>query len=183
MERPVSITFRNMDGSEALEEHIHRRIDELEKTHPNIVGCNVVVEAPRKKQVTGTEYLVRITLSVPGPDIHVERSYGRSGEAEDVNLAIHKAFDAARTILKEQKRKMGNVEVKHHPEVAHGTIDRMFEGEGYGFITADDGSELYFDRDSLVNGEWDKLRVGTKLRFREMDGEKGPFAANVSVAE
>lgn len=183
MERPPSITFRNMQGSPEIEDHIRRRIDELEKTHPHVIGCDVVVEAPQKQHVTGTEFAVRITLSVPGPDIHVERHLGRSGASEDVNLAIHDAFDAARRKLKEQKREMGALEVKHHAPILHGVIDRLFEGEGYGFITADDGRELYFGRDHLVTGEWDKLRVGTKLRFREMEGDKGPFAANVAVLD
>ncbi|WP_193176691.1 HPF/RaiA family ribosome-associated protein [Oricola nitratireducens] len=183
MQRPASITFRNMDKSAVLETHVHKRIGELEKAHPHIVGCDVVIEAPQKKKVTGTEFAVRLTISVPGPDIHVERHVGRSGAAEDANLAIHEAFDAARRILKEQKRKMGSVEVKHHDPVMHGTIDRLFEGEGYGFITSDDGNEVYFERDSMTNGDWDSLRVGTKLRFREMAGEKGPFAANVAVAD
>ncbi|MFZ2102284.1 MAG: HPF/RaiA family ribosome-associated protein [Oricola sp.] len=183
MEKPVNIAFRNMDGSAELEEHIHRRIAELEKTHPHIVGCNVVVEAPQKKHVTGTEFAVRITLSVPGPDIHVERHVGRSGAKEDVNLAIHEAFDAARRILKEQKREMGGQEVKHHAPMLHGTIDRLFEGEGYGFITAEDGREVYFERDNLTSGSWDSLRVGAKLRFRGMEGGKGPYAVNVTMAE
>lgn len=183
MERPVSITFHNMDGTAELEEHVRRRIDELEKTHPHVIGCDVVIDAPRKEQLTGTEFAVRVTLSVPGPNIHVERHIGRSGAAEDINLAIHEAFDAARRKLKEQKREMAGQEVKHHAPVLHGVIDRLFEGEGYGFIVADDGREVYFGRDSMVNGDWRKLRVGTKLRFREMEGDKGPFAANVAVLD
>jgi cold shock CspA family protein/ribosome-associated translation inhibitor RaiA len=181
MESSPSISYRNMDASADIDAHVNRRIAELEKTHPHIVGCDVVIDAPKKKHVTGGEFTVRITLRVPGPDIHVERHVGRSGANEDVNLAIHEAFDAARRILKEQKREMGAREIKHHPPVLHGTIDRLFEGEGYGFITADDGRELYFGRDSLETGDWADLRVGTKLRFREMEGEKGAFAANVTI--
>ena len=183
MESPANITYRNMDASPAIDDHVNRRIGELEKAHPHIAGCDVVVEAPDKKHVTGGEYIVRVTLRVPGPDIHVERHVGRSDAAEDVNLAIHEAFDAARRILKEQKREMGKLEVKHHPLVLHGRIDRLFEGEGYGFITSDDGREFFFERDSLVTGDWDALRVDGKLRFREMEGEKGLFAANVAVMD
>jgi ribosome-associated translation inhibitor RaiA len=141
MESPPSITFRNMEGTPALEEHIRRRIEELEKTHPHIVGCDVVVDAPQKEACHGNGVRRRITCRVPGPDIHVERHVGRSGADEDVNLAIHEAFDAARRKLKEQKREMGAQEVKHHAPVLHGVIDRLFEGEGYGFIVADDGRD------------------------------------------
>ncbi len=183
MQTPPSITYRNMTPSPAIDGHIHRRIEEMEKAHPRIVGCQVVIDAPQKKHVKGRDFEVRLTLMVPGPDIHVSRCVGRSGAAEDVNLAIHEAFDAARRLLKEQKREMGRVEVKQHPASMHGAIERLFEGEGYGFIAADDSQDVYFDRESLVAGNWNDLKVGTKLRFRIMLGEKGPYAANVSVAE
>lgn len=182
MQSPPTITYRNMDPSLAIDDHIRRRLEELERAHPRIVACNVVIDAPQKKQVKGRAFEVRLTLSVPGPDIHVSRQVGRSGSAEDVSLAIHEAFDAARRLLKEQKREMGRQEVKHHPTVLHGMIDRLFEGEGYGFIAADDGQELYFDRESLLSGNWNDLQIGMRLRFREMQGEKGPYAANVAVA-
>jgi ribosome-associated translation inhibitor RaiA/cold shock CspA family protein len=181
MQSPPNISFRHIEGSPELRDHIEKRMGELEAAYPDIVGCDVVVEAPRKKQVTGTEFLVRITLRVPGPDIHVERHFGRSGGSEDLNLAIHGAFDAARRILKEQKREMGALEVKHHPPILHGAVCRLFEGEGYGFALADDGHELYFGQESLTAGNWGDLKVGTRLRFREMEGDKGRYAANVAV--
>lgn len=183
MQSPPKITFRNMDSSSAIEDHINRRIAELEKYHPRIVSCSVVVEASPKKHQTGREFGVELTINVPGPDIHVSRSMGRSRAPEDVNLAIHEVFDAARRKLKEQDRSMGRVEVKQHPPVLHGTIDRLFEGEGYGFIKADDGREVYFQRESMSKGEWDSLRVDLKVRFREEIGEKGPFATNVAVRD
>ena len=181
MQSPPNVVFRNLDPSPAIEEHIHRRIAELEKYHSGIIACNVTVIAEKQKHVTGREFKVNLFLSVPGPDIHISRSVGRSQAEEDVNLAIHEAFDAARRSLKEQERKMGGQEVKHHPPVLHGKIDRLFEGEGYGFIKADDGREVYFERDNLTVGDWDKLGVDAKVRFREENGEKGLYATNVAV--
>lgn len=183
MQTPPTITYRNMTPSPAIDDHIHRRMDEIAKAHPRIVGCRVVIDAPQKKHVKGRDFEVRVTFMVPGPDIHVARRVGRSGAAEDVNLAIHEAFDAARRLLQEQKREMGSVEVKQHSPVLHGRVDRLFEGEGYGFVVADDGHEVYFDREGLVSGDWKALKVGTKLRFREMAGDKGPYATNVAIAE
>lgn len=76
---------------------------------------------------------------------------------------------------------MGRVEVKQHSPILHGHIDRLFTDEGYGFIKADDGNEVYFQRDSLTTGVWDELVVDAKVRFREEIGEKGPYATNVAV--
>lgn len=178
---PSKISFLNMESSQAVEAHIRDRIAELEKYHPRIVGCDVVVAAPGRKQINAREFDIRLTVRVPGPDVHVSRSFGRSTASEDVSLAVHQVFDAARRELKEQGRKMSGLDVKHHAPVLHGTIDRLFEGEGYGFIRGDDGQDIYLGRDSLVAGDWDKLHVGAKVRFREQDGDKGPYAANVAV--
>ena len=183
MQKQPVITFRNMDRSEAIEDHLLSRVEELEKYHPRIIGCNLVVIASDTKQVTGREFEVQLTISVPGPDIYISRKVGRSGASEDVNVAIHKVFDAARRTLKEQDRKMGRVDVKHHAPLLHGTIDRLFEGEGYGFIKANDGREVYFGKDSLTTGDWEKIRVDMKVRFHEEIGDKGPYAANVAIME
>ena len=175
------ISFRNLGHSAAIEQHVLQRFEELKKHHPRIIGCNAVIGAPRKRQVSGQEFEVALTIKIPGPDVHIHESIGRSTAEEDVNLAVHKAFDAARRVLKRQKKKMAGVEVKQHPPILHGRVDRLFLGEGYGFIKGDDGREVYFERDNLTTGNWDKLIIDAKVRFREGAGEKGPYAMNVAV--
>ncbi len=181
MQSSPIISFRNIDRSEQLEELIHQQIGRLEKVYPRIVDCEVVIHGPQKRRTTGREVNVKITVRVPGPDIHVERSVGKGEEQQDITLALHRAFDAARRELRERVKKMARVEVKPHPPVLHGRIDRLFEGEGYGFISADDGRDVYFDRESLTTGSWDQLRVDMKVRFREETGDKGPFATNIAA--
>lgn len=183
MESEPHITFRNLDSSPLLREHILTRIAELEKYHPGIIGCDVVVEAPVKKQHTGGRFDVHLTVFVPGEDINVTRGVGRSDATEDVNLAIHKAFDAARRALKEKKRKMDAVEVKPKPPVQHGTIDRVFADEDFGFIKGDNQREVFFQRDTLTKGDWEKMAPGTRVRFDEEFGEKGYFASHVAVLD
>lgn len=183
MQSPPNITYRNLSPSTAVDDHINRRLEELEKYHPRIVGCDVVIEAPQKPKRNARDFEVRLTVRVPGPDIHITQHVGQSGAIEDINLAIHKAFDSARRKLKEQKREMSRHEVKAHPPVMHGRIVRMFEGEGYGYVLADDGHEVFFNRESLVSGDWEKLKVDGKIRFREMNGEMGLYAANISPIE
>jgi len=181
MEASPNITFRHMEPTDSVREDIANRVAELEKFHPHIISCDVVVNGPSKKHVTGQEIVVQLTVQVPGPDIRVSQSLGRSQAVEDLNLAIHKAFETADRQLKEKVRKMGGVDVKRHAEIIHGTIDRLFEGEGYGFIKADDGNEVYFERDNLTGGDWNEVKVDMKVRFREAEGDKGPYAMNVTV--
>lgn len=180
MQTEPRISFRNIDPSPVIEDHIRRRIDELSRAHPRIIGCDVVVAAPQKAKKTGREFRIDLHIHVPGPDVHISRAYGRTRAADDVNLAIHRAFDAARRKLKEQQRVMSGHEVKTHPPVMHGKIDRMVEDGGYGFLRTEDGREVYFERQNLTGGRWEALEVGEKVRFREETGPKGAYATNVT---
>lgn len=172
-----------MDSSPAIEEHIRQRIDELEKYHPRIIGCRVVVKAQDKRKVRGRSFEVQLTVSVPGPDVYVSREVGQSNSSDDMNLAIHQTFDAARRLLKKQDEKMDPHQTKQHSVLLHGTIDRLFPGEKYGFIKADDGKDVYFEKDNLTKGDWDSIKLDMKVRFRENTGEKGPYATNVAAVE
>ena len=106
MQSPLTITFRNLAPSEAVEEHVRRRFADLEKVYPRIVGGEVVVEAPQKRKVTGRAFKVHVRVEVPGPDINVTRQIGQSGAAEDVSLAINEAFETTGRLLLERKREM-----------------------------------------------------------------------------
>ena len=183
MQIDPSISFHNLEHSDAIESDIQRRIDELEKFHPRIIGCNVVVDAPHRDKHKGKIFEVRIDLSVPGDDIAVTREAGVNHAHEDVYVAIRDSFDAARRLLEDKVRKMSGHRTKHHPAISHGLVERIFEEEGYGFIKTEDGHEVYFDRDSLTKSVWPQIKIGSKLRFKERDGDKGPYGTQVSLLD
>ena len=48
--------------------------------------------------------------------------------------------------------------------------------EGYGFLETRDGRELYFHSISVLNGDFDRWEIGSKVRFAGEEGEKRPQA-------
>ena len=106
MSNGLSIAYRNLESSDAIEDHVRRRFSDLDKLEAKIESCHVVIEAGQR-QTSGREFTVRLKIAVPGPDIEVERTVGRSEPAKDLNLAIHEAFEAARRIIVERKPKRG----------------------------------------------------------------------------
>lgn len=106
MQDALSITFRHLDSSEAIENQVRQRFDDLEKIFPRIVSCDVVIEAPQKRMVSGREFKVHLKVSIPGPDINVTSEVQQGVASEDVNLAIHDAFDTAGRLLIERKQRM-----------------------------------------------------------------------------
>jgi cold shock CspA family protein len=50
----------------------------------------------------------------------------------------------------------------------------------FGFLEAADGHEVYFHKNSVLDG-YDKLAIGTRVVFAEEQGEKGPQASTVKL--
>jgi cold shock CspA family protein len=57
----------------------------------------------------------------------------------------------------------------------------LFREEGYGFLTSEDGHEIYFDRRSVLNDAFDRLQEGAEVRYAEEAGERGPQASTVAA--
>jgi len=60
-----------------------------------------------------------------------------------------------------------------------GKIKRLIRERGFGFITAEDGQEIFFHRSALVGGDFDALEEDTSVEFDLERGPKGPRATNV----
>jgi CspA family cold shock protein len=68
--------------------------------------------------------------------------------------------------------------------VTTGSIKKVISDRGFGFITADDGKEYFFHRNSLqASLDFDRLMGGEKVSFDIEASPKGPRANNVRAAE
>ena len=180
MQTDPQISFQNMDPSPAVETRIREKISELEKFHPRITGCTVVVTAPHRSGQKGQTYDIRVQIDVPGKNLVVNRDPGINHAHEDILVAVRDSFDEARRILEDHVRVQSGHRSKAHPETEHGQIDRLFPAEGYGFIRTGDDSDIYFQFDSLTKQDMSALNVDDSVRFKRQDGEKGPFAIHVT---
>ena len=56
--------------------------------------------------------------------------------------------------------------------------------KGFGFISRDgESKDLFFYSTDLVGVSFDELQVGSAVTFDVAEGEKGPSAKNVKLAE
>ena len=64
-----------------------------------------------------------------------------------------------------------------------GTIKKVVSDRGFGFITAEDGKEYFFHRNSLESSlDFDRLVGGEKVQFDVEPSPKGDRAKNVQPA-
>jgi len=177
MKIPLQITSRNLDLTEVFKEQIREKAERLDKFYDQIMRCKVVVEVPHRHSHEGILYKVHIHMTVPGTELVVEREL-----AEDLEVAIRDAFDAARRKLEDFARKQRG-DVKQHEALPRARISALFLDAGYGFLTTTDNREIYFHEHSVINRDFRHLKVGMEVRFAEEEGEKGPQASTVSVVE
>ena len=179
MQRPVQVTFRNMDRSPAVVQAVRRRAQSLETYHPDILSCRVAVEAPHHRHLRGRHYRVRVDVTVPGREILSRRQPAQHGAHEDVYVAVRDAFDAVRRQLMDDVRHRRG-QVKTRVGALHGRVARL-SPEGYGFLETEDEREVYFHENSVLGG-FGRLKVGARVRFTEEMGEQGPQASSVAPA-
>jgi len=190
------ITFRNMESSPKLEEAVLKEASRLDRFFPRIMSCRVAIEGPRREEFGGL-YRVRIDLGVPGEELVVEQNptlhktlQGREAmrktkedephrERRDPQRAIHEAFHEMRRRLQDYVRRMRG-DTKQHEGLPLGTVVRLSPEEGFGFIDAE-GREVYFHRNSVLDGHFGRLRVGSRVRFDEEMGDNGPQATTVRL--
>ncbi len=179
MQSPVQVTFRDMAPSPALSAHVEKRAERLDKFFDRIVKCHVVVENPHRHSNKGKRFHVRIDLHVPGKELVVSKNPDEA--KEDCHAAVDDAFGDAEQVLEEYSRQLRS-DTKTHLKPPHGVVAKLFKDRGYGFIEAeDDGHEVYFHQNSVLGIAFDKLDVGSKVRFAEEDGDKGPQASTVHL--
>jgi ribosomal subunit interface protein len=181
MNVPLQITFRHVSGSPQVEARIRERAAKLDQMYSQVMTGRVVVDLPQNRRRKGKIFQVRVDITVPGRELVVNREPLMNHAHEDVYVAIEDAFDAMERKLKEYAREVRG-EVKRDVVPERGRVNTLFSEEGYGFILTRDGRDIYFHRNSVLNGGFERLRVGTEVRFSEEQGEEGPQASTVEIA-
>ncbi len=180
MPAEVQISFRGMSSSPSVEAQVRRRAAELLQFSDRVSACRVMLEAAHRRHRQGTIYHVRVDLTVPGGEVVVNREPGEDHAHEDLRVAIRDAFDAARRRLQDRMRRL-NGQTKAHKPQSVGRIVRVFAERDYAFLETEDGEEVYVHRNAVVEGGFDRLRVGDRVRYvaDPEEGEKGLQASTV----
>lgn len=176
MKIPLEISSRNVDLNEEIRDLIREKASKLDGFYDNIIRCRVVVDVPHRSRQKGDAYNARLDISVPGGGLVVKREPN-----QDLYAAIVGAFDVAERRLKEFAEKQRG-DVKSHEERPVARVDKLFPLEGYGFLVTPTGREVYFHRNSLTNGKFENLEVGSIVEFVEETGEKGAQASAITLS-
>jgi cold shock CspA family protein len=181
MQTPVEIDFQGMRGRPEVQASIQHHVAELEQRYGRVTACRVVLKGPGGHQRTGGLYEVNIRLALPnGREVNVARTAQADERLADLSFAINDAFQHARRRLQDHVRRVQG-QVKQHESQPMGTVKSLDASGEFGFLEAADGHEVYFHRNSVLDGAYNRLAVGTHVAFAEEMGEKGPQASTVKL--
>ncbi len=113
----TTIQFRHMPPSDALGRRAEKLASKLGQFHSRLLACHVVIEAPHQHHHQGQQFEVKISLEMPGDDLHISHRPGDDQAHTDAYVALRDAFDALRRLLQDRVRKMQG-KVKQHSVAA-----------------------------------------------------------------
>jgi cold shock protein len=61
-----------------------------------------------------------------------------------------------------------------------GTVKWFNESKGYGFITAEDGTDVFAHYSAIQGDGFKTLAEGDSVSFDVLSGDKGPKASNIT---
>ena len=182
MDVPLELSFHHAQKTDELEALIRKRVARLEKFHQRLISCRIAVEQPQTHQRSGNPYRVRIEVRVPpGHDLIVDALPKKHALHDSLERVLVDSFKAMERQLKELAARQ-TMEVKHH-DVPVAFVVRLFTDRGYGFLKTPEGREIYFQQTATLHRDWERLEVGTQVRFEEAMGEMGPQATTVHIID
>ena len=190
MQAPIEIAFHNIEQADWAEDAIRDHVARLEQMFDRLTTCRVRVDQRANNANNTIPPVVRIELSVPGHrDIvvaHEPDRLQRKFQAPDLHNAINEAFRIAERRLGQFKDQLRDRTAAGRHEAANGMLGQIVEitpAQDFGFLLTASGGLLYFHRNSVLVGDFDRLEVGDQLHYVEDMGDTGPIATKVRMKQ
>ena len=181
MQTAPEIIFHDVDRSSWVENYIQERLQRLDRFADGITSCRVSLTQEQASQHKGNRYSVMIEVRVPpNHDLAAKKAKLIHDMQTQLPALINLAFGAIERQLKKTAQ-LRRGDDKRHDGQPHGIVEKLFD-EGYGFLREiGDDRQVYFHRNSVLHGDFDRLVIGTEVRFTPQDGENGPQASSVQI--
>jgi cold shock CspA family protein/ribosome-associated translation inhibitor RaiA len=185
MQTAPEVVFHDVDRSAWVETYILERVQRLDRFADGITSCRVALAKDQASHHKGNRYRVMVEVRMPpNHDLAVRKAKVVRAMQTQLPALINLAFGAMeRQLKKTAELRRGEVksQEKRGDGQAHGIVEKLFD-EGYGFLRAvDDDRQVYFHRNNVLHGDFERLALGTEVRFTAQDGDEGPQAFSIGI--
>lgn len=119
-------------------------------------------------------YDVLIVVQIPGHTVTARK------QQDSFEEAIRATFAAIKVELEKIREKRASHDIRTNAPPERGIVSKVFRDEGYGFITMEDGTEVYFHRNAVHDLAFEEIEDGLEVSLNVEPGEKGPQATTVN---
>jgi cold shock CspA family protein/ribosome-associated translation inhibitor RaiA len=182
MQTAPELIFHDIERTHWVENYILERVQRLDRFAEGITSCRVSLTREQHSHHKGNRYSVMVEARTPpNHDLAVRKAKVIRDMQAQLPALINLAFGAIeRQLKKTAALRRGDVKTQENDQ-PHGIVEKLFD-EGYGFLRAvDDDRQVYFHRNSVLHGDFERLAIGTEVRFTPQDGEQGPQASSVQI--
>ena len=102
MSSPVTLTFRHLPRSGALEASARELGDRLQRLNDRMTACHIVFEGT-PEAAGGVPFRVKIHMSVPGAQVHAESARQADQEHTPNHSPLRSAYENAKRQLERLK--------------------------------------------------------------------------------
>ncbi|MDX2099915.1 MAG: HPF/RaiA family ribosome-associated protein [Leptolyngbyaceae cyanobacterium bins.59] len=187
MKVPPEITYRDIERSAAIDTLIQEKLAKLERLCDYISSCHIAVEKINDRPKSGSPFRVRLDITIPpSHEIVAEGNPTNQNQHGGLDTIVRDAFSKAERQIKElTSRQREHEKSQDHSQSDETTalVVRIFKESDYGFLKTLSGEEVYFHRNSVIHDDFDRLEVGTGVRFESVIGEQGPRATTVQIVD
>ncbi len=184
MQKPLELLFRDIPKSDATIDLINTRVEKLERICDHITTCRVTLSKPQTSQETGNPFQVMIEVRIPpGHDLVVRRDPGDMAMHDALDVVVRDAFSAMERQVKELMQRQRKEVKTAAQQDSVAIVEEIFTDEEHGFLRTLDGRSVYFHKNAVINDDWERLEVGTGVRYVEEIGEEGLQASTVQIVD
>lgn len=186
MKTPPEITYRNVNKSAAIDALIHEKIAKLERLCGYINSCHITVEKMHNHPRGNSPYRVLIDLRLPpSHELVAESNLAVKNQYAQLDTVIRDAFSKMERQLKTQTRQQRESEKTRSGSASdtNALVIRLFREQDYGFLKTMEGEDIYFHRNSVLHGDFDRLEIGTGVHVDVEEGDEGLQATSLKIVD
>lgn len=184
MQEPLEISFNEIEKTPKLESLIREKAERLGKFSDELISCHVDIAHPHAHPNSGSGFRVRIDLRVPPRDQLVAHEHSSHGDIHDtVETVVRRAFDAIERQLKEHTERLRENQREHSDEDQPGTVIVIDKEKRFGIIKTVAGRDIYFTDKAVLHDDFERIEIGSAVRYIDQPGDNGPRASTVEIVE
>ncbi len=168
----LQIEGRHVDVTPELTSEIQSRVADLHPGH-EVTHIRVTLTKHDHRKAEDS-YDVLLVVQIPGHTVTARKQENSFEEA------IRDAFAAMEVKLGKVREKRASHEVRITVPPEKGVVSKLFRDEGYGFITLENGTEVYFHRNAVHDLSFEEMDDGMEVILNVEPGENGLQATTVN---